>query len=65
MNRKAFKKGEVVKDGPPPRLTLEQVWHKVRDQPKVIENPHLSKLLGYGVSHNKKKYILGSSILER
>jgi len=36
-NKNAFEKGKVERDEPPHMLTPTQVWHVVKDLPKVIE----------------------------
>jgi len=36
-NKNAFKNGELERDEPPCMLTPTQVWHRVRDFPKVTE----------------------------
>ncbi|XP_029126265.1 uncharacterized protein LOC109793794 isoform X1 [Cajanus cajan] len=41
-------------DGPPPMLTPEQVWHRVMNLPKVIEDGVL-RLDGHGQQHNWTK----------
>jgi len=37
-NVKAFRKGKVETDGPPPRPTPTQVWRSVKDLPKITES---------------------------
>ncbi|KAL2318436.1 hypothetical protein Fmac_032312 [Flemingia macrophylla] len=54
-NKKSFIKGKVETAGPPPTLTPDQVWHRVKDLPLVTESPNLPKLRGYGESHNWRK----------
>jgi len=46
-NIKAFRKGQVEIDGPPPRLTPLQVWRRVKHFPKVTENG-VTRIDGYG-----------------
>jgi len=46
-NIKAFRKGQVETDGPPPRLTPLQVWRRVKHFPKVTENG-VTRIDGYG-----------------
>ncbi|XP_029128330.1 uncharacterized protein LOC114916203 [Cajanus cajan] len=53
-NKNAFKKGEVEIDGPPTMLTPEEVWHRVMNLPKVIEDGVL-RLDGHGQRHNWTK----------
>ena len=50
-NIKAFRKGQVEIDGPPPRLTPLQVWRRVKHFPKVTENG-VTQIDGYGEWHN-------------
>jgi len=50
-NKKAFRKGEVETDRPPPKLTPSQVWRRVKDYPKVTENG-VTRIDGYGEWHN-------------
>jgi len=57
-NKIAFRKGQVELGGPPSFLTSEQVWHVIRDVPRVIDNPPLSKLPRYGECHNWMKRII-------
>ena len=47
-NKNAFKKGEVELDGPPPRLTSEQIFGRVMDLPKIIDHGKLEQFEGYG-----------------
>ena len=53
-NVKAFRKGEVETDGPPPRLTPMQVWRRVKDLPKITESG-AKRIDGYGEWHNWTK----------
>nr|KYP73946.1 hypothetical protein KK1_006607 [Cajanus cajan] len=53
-NIKAFRKGEQERDGPPPCLTPGQVWHRVKDLPKVTESGVLP-IDGHGEWHNWTK----------
>lgn len=46
-NVRAFKQNQTEEEGPPPLLTPEQIWGRVRDLPKVTE-AGVSKLPGYG-----------------
>ncbi|XP_060182571.1 uncharacterized protein LOC132612291 [Lycium barbarum] len=52
--RNAFRKNKTEHDLPPPTLSGEQIWERVRDLPKVTETPP-SRLNGYGVEHNWTK----------
>nr|KYP36031.1 hypothetical protein KK1_042873 [Cajanus cajan] len=54
-NKKAFLKGKVETDGPPPTMTPDLVWGRVMDLPMATENPRLPKLRGYGEFHNWRK----------
>jgi len=54
-NKNAFKKGKVEMGGSPSMLISEQIWHVIKDLPKVIDNPHVGKLSGYGEWHNWTK----------
>ncbi|XP_049368611.1 uncharacterized protein LOC125833494 [Solanum verrucosum] len=47
----AFKKNKTERDGPPPILTGDDIWERVQNFPKVIEEPPY-KFDGYGVAHN-------------
>ncbi|XP_060186702.1 uncharacterized protein LOC132616120 [Lycium barbarum] len=49
-----FRKNKTEHDLPPPTLSGEQIWERVRDLPKVTETPP-SRLNGYGVEHNWTK----------
>ena len=51
-NKNAFKKGKVEMGGSPSMLTFEQIWHVIRDLPKVVDNLHVGKLPGYGEWYN-------------
>ena len=53
-NIKAFRKGQVETDGPPPRLTPLQVWRRVKHFPKVTDNG-VTRIDGYGEWHNWTK----------
>jgi len=53
-NTRAFRKGEVETDGPPPRLTPSQLWRRVKHFPKVTESG-LTRIGGYGEWHNWTK----------
>ena len=67
-SKTAFIKGKVEMDGPPRRLTPEEVWDSVKDIPPVeVVAGDVSRPDGYGQWHNwtKKKYFLGTSLLER
>ncbi|XP_059306308.1 uncharacterized protein LOC132057715 [Lycium ferocissimum] len=52
--RNAFRKNKTELDLPPPTLSGEQIWERVRDLPKVIETLP-SRLNRYGVEHNWMK----------
>jgi len=53
-NKNAFYKGREEKSRPPPRLTGEQVWEKIKGFPKITEfGPR--NFYGYGKSHNWTK----------
>jgi len=54
-NKKAFIKAKAEMGGPPSMLTSEEVYHTVKNGPTVIDEPHMSKLLGYGEWHNWTK----------
>jgi hypothetical protein len=53
-SKNRFTKNSVVRDEPPPILTGEEIWCWVRDFPRVVDN-QVSKLSGYGVTHNWSK----------
>ena len=53
-NNKTFRKGEVEKDGPPPKLTLSQLWRRVKDFPKVTESG-VTRMNGSEEWHNWTK----------
>jgi len=54
-NKNAFKKEKVEMGGSPSMLTSEQIWHVIKDLPKVIDNPYVRKLSGYGKWYNWTK----------
>lgn len=55
-NKNAFMKGETENRGPPPNLTSEQVWNKVKNKPRVqIVGGVASKPFGYEQKHNWTK----------
>jgi len=53
-NKNAFYKGREEKSRPPPRLTGEQVWEKIKGFPKITESSPRN-FYGYGKSHNWTK----------
>ncbi|XP_047155998.1 uncharacterized protein LOC124827058 [Vigna umbellata] len=53
-NKKAFRKGEVETDLPPPRLNPSQVWRRVKHFPKVTESG-INRIEGFGEWHNWTK----------
>jgi len=55
-NTRAFRKGEVETDGPPPRLNSSQLWRKVKHFPKLTESG-LTRIDGYREWHNWTKKI--------
>lgn len=54
-SRNGFKKDERVLDGPPPKITSEEVWLRVCDYPKVTDFGQTVPIPGYGVDHNWTK----------
>jgi len=54
-NKKAYIKAKVEMVGPPSMLTSEEVYHTVKNVPTIIDEPYMSKLLGYGEWHNWTK----------
>ncbi|XP_022642958.1 uncharacterized protein LOC111242696 [Vigna radiata var. radiata] len=53
-NKKAFRKGELETDQPPPRLSPSQVWRRVKHFPKVSESG-INRIEGFGEWHNWTK----------
>ena len=53
-DKKAFLKGVVEKDGPPPRLNGEEIWNRVRNIQSAIENPR-GMPYGYLTDHKWTK----------
>jgi predicted amino acid-binding ACT domain protein len=53
-SKDAFFKDRVERSEPPPRLTGEQIWHKVQMKPMIINNDNI-RISGYGVDHNWTK----------
>ena len=55
-NKKNFRRGRVVVDGPPEILTGEEIWNEVSQLPKTVGcGGNHGKLKGYGESHNWHK----------
>ena len=55
-NKKNFKRGRVVVDGPPEILTGEEIWNEVSQLPKTVGcRGNHGKLKGYGETHNWHK----------
>jgi len=64
-NKNFFKKRKVERDEPPHILPPTQVWHNIRDLPKVTETATTKYTWIWGMTPlDKKKYLLGSSLLE-
>ncbi|KAL3363355.1 hypothetical protein AABB24_012577 [Solanum stoloniferum] len=53
-NTSAFMKNQTDFEDPPATLSPEEMWHRVRDLPKVTDSPS-SKIPSYGVTHNWTK----------
>ncbi|XP_017428832.2 uncharacterized protein LOC108336898 [Vigna angularis] len=53
-NKKAFRKGQLETDMPPPRLNPSQVWRRVKHFPKVNESG-INRIEWYGEWHNWTK----------
>nr|XP_016446420.1 PREDICTED: uncharacterized protein LOC107771546 [Nicotiana tabacum] len=53
-NTSAFMKNRTDFEEPPACLCSEEIWNRVKDMPKVTEST-LSKIPGYGVTHNWTK----------
>ncbi|XP_058765057.1 uncharacterized protein LOC131638514 [Vicia villosa] len=53
-SKKRFRKNKVVREEPPPLLAGEEVYCWVRDLWEMVDN-RVSKLKGYGKSHNWSK----------
>lgn len=49
-----FMKNQMDFEEPPVTLSVEEIWNRVRDLPKVMEFPQ-SKIPGYGVTYNWTK----------
>ncbi|XP_070043072.1 uncharacterized protein [Nicotiana tomentosiformis] len=53
-NTTAFMKNQTDYDEPPPTLSGEKIWERVKDLPKVMESPS-TRIPGYGVQYNWTK----------
>jgi len=52
-NKKAFRKRHVEASLPPPILTGDQIWDRVRNFRRIVDNPSIEdKPEGYGETHN-------------
>jgi len=60
-NIKAFRRGQVETNGPPPRLTPLQVWRRVKHFPKVTKSG-VTRIDGYGEWHNWTKRSIFSDL---
>ncbi|XP_025653186.1 uncharacterized protein [Arachis hypogaea] len=54
-NKVGFKKNVEEDEGPPIRLSGEQIWERVRHYPKIVDTGGQVRLTGYGVEHNWTK----------
>jgi hypothetical protein len=58
-NKVEFRKGVREKELAPPRLSGDEVWQRICDYPRIIDQPSLvvtsERLDGYGVRHNWTK----------